>query len=97
MALLEIHPWVRFFTGLFAGCWIGALIACAGVLLLMGRRVRQLESINLLLRTKLRARSRAQKAATGTGTGGGSPMLVMPLPGVHRKPDKPATRTARMN
>jgi hypothetical protein len=46
MAMFEIYPWARFLAGMLTGCWIGAAIATAGVILLMGRRVRQLESIN---------------------------------------------------
>ncbi len=97
MALLVFHPWARFLAGMLTGCWIGALIASAGVILLMGRRVRQLESINLLLRTKLKARVKAPAAGSGTGTGGGGHMLVMPLPTTQSKSEKPASRLARMN
>jgi len=97
MAMFVIHPWARFLAGMLTGCWIGALIASAGVILLMGRRVRQLESINLLLRTKLKKRTRGPQAGSGTGTGGGGHMLVMPLPTAYRKPEKPASRVARMN
>lgn len=95
MALFEIHPWARFFAGMLAGCWIGAAIACAGVVLLMGRRVRQLESINLLLRTKLKARTKSQRM--GSGGGGGGHMLVMPLPETQRKAETSGGRVARMN
>jgi len=96
MAMFVIYPWVRFLAGMLTGCWIGAAIATAGVLLLMGRRVRQLESINLLLRTKLKARAKSRSAGSGTGSGGGH-MLVMPLPAAHSIAEKPATRVARMN
>jgi hypothetical protein len=96
MAMFEIYPWARFLAGMLTGCWIGAAIATAGVILLMGRRVRQLESINILLRAKLKARAKARSAGTGTGGGGGH-MLVMPLPDTHRQSEKPANRVARMN
>ncbi len=96
MAMFVIHPWVRFFAGMLTGSWIGAAIATAGVILLMGRRVRQLESINHLLRAKLKARTKARSTATGTGGGGGH-MLVMPLPAAHSKAEKPANRVARVN
>lgn len=94
MALFVVHPWAPFITGMLAGCWIGAVIGCAGVLLLVGRRVRQLETINLLLRTMLKARERPQR--TGTGGGGGL-TLVMPLPGASRMAGRPMSRIARVN
>jgi hypothetical protein len=93
MTLFVVHPWAQFFAGVITGCWIGAIIACAGLLLLMGRRVRQLESINQLLRTKLKARIRPQRTRTGTH----GPTLVMPAPGAARKPDAPQGRIARVN
>ncbi len=93
MALFVVHPWAPFVSGMLAGCWIGAAIGCAGVLLLVGRRVRQLETINLLLRAKLKVREKPQS----TGTAGGGPMLVMPLPSATRKMEKTATRMARMH
>jgi hypothetical protein len=93
MALLVVHAWAPFVTGMLAGCWIGAVIGCAGVLLVVGRRVRQLETINLLLRTKLKARQKPQ----GTGTGGGGPTLVMPLPRAARETATPIRRIARVH
>jgi len=93
MTLFVVHPWAQFFAGVITGCWIGAIIACAGLLLLMGRRVRQLESINQLLRMKLRARIRPQRAGTGTH----GPTLVMPVSGAARKPNAPPERIARVN
>jgi hypothetical protein len=63
------------------------------VLLLVGRRVRQLEGINLLLHTKLKARIKPQR----TGTGGTSPTLVMPLPSSARQTERPRERIARVN
>jgi hypothetical protein len=93
MALFVVHPWAQFFTGMLMGCWIGAAIATAGVLLLVGRRVRQLETINLLLRTKLKARPNPQR----TGTGGPGPTLVMPLPRSARRTGPERERIARVN
>lgn len=93
MAFLVVHSWAQFFAGMLIGCWVGAAVACAGVLLLVGRKVRRLESINLLLRTKLRARLRPQRSGTGTS---GS-MLVMPLRGSLQTSQSPTTRIARVN
>jgi hypothetical protein len=93
MTLFVVHPWAQFFAGVITGCWIGAIIACAGLLLLVGRRVRQLESINQLLRTKLKVRIRPQR----TGTGKHGPTLVMPMPGAARKVEVPPQKIARVN
>jgi hypothetical protein len=93
MALLVVHPWAQFFAGMLIGCWIGAAVACAGVLLLIGRKVRQLEGINLTLRMKLKARNALRR----TGTGGPRPPLVMPIPGSLRKVEPPITRIRRVN
>lgn len=93
MALVEVHPWAQFFTGMLIGCWIGAVIGCAGVLLLMGRRIRQLEGINLILRRKLRARRTLRQA----GAAGSGPMLVMPGPDPVRRAELPIHRIARVN
>jgi hypothetical protein len=93
MALFVVRPWAEFIAGVVAGCWIGAVIACVGVLLLVGRRVRQLEGINLLLRTKLKAYVRPRRM----GTAGTGPALVMPLPGSARKSELPRERIARVN
>ena len=93
MTLFVVHPWAQFFAGVITGCWIGAIVAGAGLLLLVGRRVRQLESVNLLLRMKLKARPKPQR----TGTGGPGPTLVMPTPIGTRKAEAPATRIARVN
>jgi hypothetical protein len=92
MTLFVVHPWAQFFAGVVTGCWIGALIACAGLLLLVGRRVRQLESVNLLLRMKLKSRGVPQR----TGTGGPGPTLVMPLPSAARTTER-VGRIARVN
>jgi len=93
MALLVVHPWAQFFAGILIGCWVGAAIACGGLLLLVGRKVRQLESINLILRTKLKARSWARRTAAAAG----SPLLVMPRSGALRNAEPPMPRIARVN
>lgn len=54
MAPFAVHPWSWFFVGLLLGSWSGATIGSVGVLLLAGRRMKQLETINQLLRGKLR-------------------------------------------
>lgn len=58
MAPFAVHPWSWFFVGLLLGSWSGATIGSAGVLLLAGRRMKQLETVNHLLRMKLRAHAR---------------------------------------
>jgi hypothetical protein len=89
MAFFEVHSLTRFLTGMLTGCWIGAGVGCAATLVLMGKRVRQLETINLLLRSKLRVLDRSHR----TGTGG--PALVMPHPGRVRSELAHRTRTAQ--
>jgi hypothetical protein len=54
MAPLAAFPWAWLVAGLLLGSWIGATIGSAGVLLLAGRRMKRLETINQLLRVKLR-------------------------------------------
>jgi hypothetical protein len=93
MALFVVHPWARFFAGMLVGCWIGAAVACAGLLLFIGRKVRQLEAVNLILRRKLKARLSPRRARTA----GVAPLLVMPAPDSVRKIESPITRIARMN
>lgn len=41
MALCVVHPWAPFLAGLLTGCWIGGIVACVGLLLLVGRRIRR--------------------------------------------------------
>jgi hypothetical protein len=55
MAPLAAFSWSWFFGGLLLGSWIGATIGSAGVLLLAGRRMKRLETLNHLLRIKLRS------------------------------------------
>jgi hypothetical protein len=92
MALLVVHPWAQFFAGMLLGCWIGATVACGGLLLFVGRRVRQLESVNLLLRRKLKARIPRHTGAMGLG-----PRLVMPFQDSFLEEAPPVTRIARVN
>ncbi|HEX4037267.1 MAG TPA: hypothetical protein VHX37_04340 [Acidobacteriaceae bacterium] len=89
MAVFVVHPWGGLFTGMLLGCWIGVVVGCAVTLLLMGRRIRQLETVNLLLRSKLKSREKPRR----TGTGG--PPIVMPMPGTARGASQPMSRTAR--
>ena len=84
MALFDVHPWLRFGVGLLAGCWIGAAIGMGIALIFAGRRLKQLETANVLLRFKLRARERQRR----TGTGAPGPVLVVP-PGVNRAASAP--------
>jgi hypothetical protein len=90
MALFEAHAWVRFATGLIAGCWGGALIGTAIAILFASRRIRQLETANMLLRVKLRSRERKPLR---TGTGGG-PVIVMPPKETNRPASAPLIRYA---
>lgn len=93
MALALVHLWAPFVAGLLAGCWIGGLVACAGVLLLMGRRVRHLEAMNGHLRSRLKARVRSLRALNpGLGR-----TLVMPLPLATRKTQSEKDRIASVN
>lgn len=61
MAPFAVHPWILFFAGLLLGTWCGATIGSAGVLLLAGRRMKQLETINRLLRIKLQGHARRHR------------------------------------
>ncbi len=90
MTLFDAHAWVRFASGLIAGCWLGAIIGGAIALLFASRRIRQLETANMLLRVKLRAREKPAR----TGTGGGGPLLVVPQRDTHRPAGAPITRFA---
>lgn len=95
MALFDVHPWAEIVAGTLIGCWAGAAIACAGVLLLVGRRVRQLEAINLLLRTRLKASLGTLQGRSAAGRS--ASMLVMPMPGAAHKSESPLGRIARVN
>lgn len=74
MALFDVHPWLRLGLGLILGCWGGAAIGMAIALMLASRRIKQLETANMLLRIKLRAREKPRR----TGTNGAGPTLVVP-------------------
>jgi hypothetical protein len=89
MAFIDAHSWLRFVTGLISGCWAGAIIGGAVALLFASRRIRQLETANMLLRVKLRSREKPQR----TGTGGG-PLLVIPPRESNRPASAPMTRFA---
>lgn len=88
MALFVVHPWAKFLAGMLTGCWIGVVIGCAVALLLVGKRVRELETGILLLRNRLRAWEKPQKAGTG------SLPLVMPRPAAGRSAPHTVGRTA---
>ncbi|MGA8528274.1 MAG: hypothetical protein WB622_01070 [Acidobacteriaceae bacterium] len=62
MAPLAGFSWGWFFAGLLLGSWIGATVGSAGVLLLAGRRMKHLETVNHLLRVKLRQYTRPRLA-----------------------------------
>jgi hypothetical protein len=79
MALFVLHAWIRFDVGLMAGVWIGAFIGMAVAILLVGRRMRQLEAVNALLRMKLQSQEKGRRMAAA----GGGPSLVPPVSG-HR-------------
>jgi hypothetical protein len=86
MALFVLHSWIRFGVGLLAGCWIGVVIGMAIAILLAGRRMRSLESANLLLQLKLQVREKAWRS----GTEGAGPSLVPPA-----NVDRPASAPRR--
>jgi len=90
MAFLDAHAWFRFATGLIAGCWLGAILGGSVALLFAARRIRQLETANLLLRVKLRSRDRRPQRA---GAGGG-PVLVLPPRETNRPASAPMPRVA---
>ncbi len=90
MTLFTVHSWIGFAAGLIAGCWIGAFIGGAVVLLFASRRIRQLETANMLLRVKLRAREKPGHP----GTEGGGSVLVLPPRETHRPASAPRTRFA---
>lgn len=89
MAFFEAHSWLRFSGGLIIGLWVGAAIGCAVTMLLAGRRLRQLETANLLLRVKLRTREKSQRRAGGAA----GPVLVVP-PGANRPASSPLRRAS---
>ncbi|HTW48551.1 MAG TPA: hypothetical protein VMD92_11410 [Acidobacteriaceae bacterium] len=89
MLALGFYPWLRFGLGILAGCWIGSAVGLGIALMLAGRRIQQLEEINLMLRAKLRARDKERQS----GPAGVGPVLVFP-PGVNRPASSPLGRVA---
>ncbi|HTX40862.1 MAG TPA: hypothetical protein VMD25_03465 [Acidobacteriaceae bacterium] len=85
-----MHPWVRFLTGLISGCWIGVVVGCAVTLVMVGKRMRQLQNTNLVLRLKLRSRAKPRP----TGTAGSGPLLVFPLREMNRPASAPMAKVA---
>lgn len=90
MVLLAAHPWIRFATGLITGCWIGVFVGAALTLLLAGRRMRELDLANRVLRIRLKARERQGRS----GTGRVAPILVMPPGAFRRSASAPPGRAA---
>jgi hypothetical protein len=90
MVIVNAHPWLRFVAGLIAGCWVGVLIGCGVALLFAGRRLRQLETANLLLRVKLRAQEKARRPAASRA----GPLLVVPPGKASRPASSPPGRVA---
>jgi hypothetical protein len=93
MFMSVLYSWAHFLAGVVAGCWIGVIVGCGVALLLAGRRVRQLEAANLLLRVQLHARREQQPGglrAIGHG-------LALPRSGGSRKADARMSRIARVN
>ena len=86
-----MHPWVRFLTGLISGCWLGVFIGCAITLVMAGKRLRQLETANLVLRVNLRSREEPRRNGT---TGGAGPMLLGPPRETIRPASAPVLRFA---
>lgn len=92
MLMAVLYPWAHFLAGVVAGCWIGVLIGCAVALLLAGRRVRQLETRNLLLRVQLHARREPQAGGLPASRQG----LALPRSG-SRTAEPLMGRIARVN
>ncbi len=75
MAPLAAFPWAWLLAGLLLGSWIGATIGSAAVLLLAGRRMKRLETVNQLLRIKLRAQQAALLAGGAARAAAGAAAL----------------------
>lgn len=69
MAPLAAFPWAWLLAGLLLGSWIGATVGSAGVLMLAGRRMKKLETVNHLLRVKLRGHLRRARPTAQQGLG----------------------------
>ncbi|MFZ0631251.1 MAG: hypothetical protein WA399_07160 [Acidobacteriaceae bacterium] len=67
MAPWAAFPWAWFLAGLLLGSWIGATVGSAAVLLLAGRKMKRLETVNHLLRVKLRAYAQRPRIAAHRG------------------------------
>lgn len=89
MVAIALYPWLRFGFGILTGCWIGVALGVGMAVILAGRRIKDLEEANALLRTKLRVRDKARQS----GTGGSGPILIVP-PNVHRPASAPLGRVA---
>jgi hypothetical protein len=88
MVALSLYPWLRFGFGILAGCWIGVALGFGIAAFLTGRRIQDLEEVNIMLRAKLRVRDKARQPGTG-----GGPVLVVP-PAVNRRASAPVGRVA---
>jgi hypothetical protein len=73
MAPLASFPWAWLLAGLLLGSWIGATVGSAGVLLLAGRKMKRLETVNQLLRIKLKTYTQRPLSAAHRGL---SPALL---------------------
>lgn len=69
---------------------MGVFIGCAITLVFVGKRMRQLQSANLVLRTRLRAREKPKP----TGTAGAGPLLVLTPRETNRPASAPMARFA---
>jgi hypothetical protein len=67
MAPFAEFPWAWLLAGLLLGSWIGATIGSAAVLLLAGRRMKKLESVNQLLLIRLKASTHRSRIAAHCG------------------------------
>jgi hypothetical protein len=86
-------PWAWLLGGLLLGSWIGATIGSAGVLLLAGRRMRKLETVNHLLRMKLRMHIQRHRPAPPRAL----PPLMRPFQVVRETASIPIDRIASGN
>jgi hypothetical protein len=89
MVAFAVYPWLRFGFGVLTGCWIGTALGIGITLILAGRRIKELEQANSILRTKLRVRDRSRPS----GPGGSGPILIVP-PNVNRPASAPFGRVA---
>jgi len=64
---MAAFPWAWLLAGLLLGSWIGATVGSAGVLMLAGRRMKKLETVNQLLRVKLRAVTQRSRTTAHRG------------------------------